>query len=306
VCVVVLGLALPGAARAQPADTETDEARARRHFETGASLYLEENYEGAAAEFEASYALRPVPVVLFNLAQTYRRLYRYGDAVDAYERYLRTESDLTTERRTAVRTTIAELRRGLAPVSETDVSGAEILVDGRSVGTTPLEAPLALAAGTRVIEARLDGHAPAREEIRVIGGEAQTVVLSLPEARGVGILRVRSNVASATVRIDGEDRGVAPIEQSVAAGGHDVEVAADGYDTFRREIVLAPQQERELFAELTVTRPLHEQWWFWAAVGGAAVVTLVVVIAVAASSSGQPEPGTLGTVMALERGPWAP
>jgi len=291
-------VACPSNASAQA----SDEAAARRHFETGASLYLEENYEGAAAAFEESYRIRPVPVVLFNLAQTYRRLYRYGQAIEAYQRYVRTAEDLTPERRAEVRATIAELRRGLAPVTiETDVEGVEIRIDGRVVGETPLPGPLQLAAGTRRLEATRDGYATQRSELRVVGGEPQSVSLSLPLTSAAALLRISANVEGASVRIDGTEVGTAPLERQLGEGGHQIEVVAEGYETYAREIVLAARQDRELVADLSEAQALWEQWWFWAGVGGVVALGLIVGIAVGASGGqADPVPGTLGIIEALQ------
>lgn len=264
-------------------------------------MFLEENYEGAVAAFEESYRIRPVPVVLFNLAQTYRRLYRYAEAIEAYQRYLRTAEGLGAARRNEVRSTIAELRRGIAPVSiDTDVPGVEIRIDGRTVGETPLPGPLSLAAGTRLLEADRDGYVSHRVELRVVGGEAQSVELSMAPVAASAMLRVSASVPGATVRIDGSDVGPVPVERQLGEGGHAIEVRAEGYETFVREVVLAARQDRELHAELEEVGALYEQWWLWAIVGGVVLVGLIVGIA-AAASAGQPEPvrGTLGTVAAL-------
>lgn len=284
----------------QPAE-EGIEDRARRHFETGALLYAEENFEGALAAFEESYSLRPVPVVLFNVAQTLRRLNRYDEAIDAYQRYLEDEPDLPAERRTAVRSTVAELSRALAEVSiDTDVAGVQIEVDGRVVGMTPLDAPLRLAAGQRQIVARRDGYLTVRETLRVAPGEPQSLTLRMPQAETAGTLTVRSDVESALVRIDGLEMGVAPVQRRLGQGGHQVEVSASGYETWRQEVVLAARQHRDLLADLEPARAIYEEWWFWAAAGALVVGGLVVAVVVA-SSGGQadPIPGTLGTVAAL-------
>lgn len=165
-----------GAQRRQ--EPETEEARA--HFETGAALFNAHNYDGALVEFQESYRLRPVPVVLFNIAQTLKLLYRYEEAIAAYEQYLAEERGIDAARRRAVQQTIEELRAATAPITiATDLPGAEIRVDGRLVGTTPLPGPLVLAAGSRRIEATLDGRETS-QEIDVVGGRAAELTLAIP------------------------------------------------------------------------------------------------------------------------------
>jgi len=277
------------------------EAEARRHFESGAAMFQLENYDGALTEFQESYRLRAVPVVLFNIAQTLKLLFRYAEAVDAYEGYLRTEERMPADRRAAVRGTVADLRRAIAPVTfDVDVDGTTLRVDGREIGRSPIGEPVRLAAGTRRIEAERDGFVTVRIEIALAGARARTVRIRMPPADTAATLRVRSAVTPATVLIDGLEVGVAPVERSLGPGGHTVEVQADQYETFRREIVLSPRQRRELVADLARSRSLFERWWFWTGVG--AVVAAGVIIGIAASSGGERDPvcgPVLGCAVAL-------
>jgi hypothetical protein len=182
VALIVLSGASAQAQRRQRAQPETPEAiEARQRFETGVALFAASNYPGALVEFEESYRLRPVPVVLFNIAQTLKLLYRYADAIAAYERYLEGEPTLDEERRTAIQETVADLRRAIAPITiRVDEAGAELRVDGTAVGTSPLLAPVDLAAGRRLIEARREGRS-VTEELDVVGGRAATVTLVIPD-----------------------------------------------------------------------------------------------------------------------------
>src|SRR5207248_332722 len=69
------------------------EETSRRHFEQGVALYNEHNYEGALAEFQASYHDRAVASVLFNIALTYKAMFKYAEATEAMERFLREGGD---------------------------------------------------------------------------------------------------------------------------------------------------------------------------------------------------------------------
>jgi hypothetical protein len=63
---------------------------------------------------------------------------------------------------------------------EVDVPGADVLVDGKSVGMAPLAAPAFVDPGTHVIEARLAGRTPAREQATIAAGASTIVKLTLP------------------------------------------------------------------------------------------------------------------------------
>jgi hypothetical protein len=83
-----------------------------------------------------------------------------------------------------------ELRRMQAMLDEArkhvgaldvDVSrpGAEVLVDRKPVGTSPLPQAIFVTPGTQEIEARLPGYSPARATVEVGSGESRAVVLTL-------------------------------------------------------------------------------------------------------------------------------
>jgi hypothetical protein len=55
---------------------------ARARFERG-------DYSAAAAALEQAYTREPLPVLLFNVGQAYRKASRYAEALEAYERFLK-------------------------------------------------------------------------------------------------------------------------------------------------------------------------------------------------------------------------
>jgi hypothetical protein len=81
--LITLGLLL--CALPVPAHAD-DEARVRSR--SGIERFRRGEYAAAIADFEASYALRPLPELRFNIAQAQRSLGRCDDALAEYERYL--------------------------------------------------------------------------------------------------------------------------------------------------------------------------------------------------------------------------
>jgi hypothetical protein len=53
----------------------------------------------------------------------------------------------------------------------TDVEGAEVMVDGQSVGRTPLSSPLRLPAGTVVVQVHAPGYVSVQRSTAISGGE---------------------------------------------------------------------------------------------------------------------------------------
>lgn len=174
--VLVLFVTIGLGSRAAGADDEA--ARARARFEHGTELFDEGNLDGALVEFEASFALRPVPVVLFNIAQTHKLLFRYQDAIEAYRRYLSLGGDtIPADRVAEVRTTIERLERSMGTlVVECAPAGARVSVDGRPVGTAPLGA-LPFAAGARRVEVAVDGRLPAVRDVELSAGTVERLCL---------------------------------------------------------------------------------------------------------------------------------
>jgi len=81
--LLALALAAPAVA-----DEASDQARAS--FQKGQTEYNLGNYADAAKHFEETYRLKPVPALLFNIAQCYRFIGNLEKAVQTYRAYLRT------------------------------------------------------------------------------------------------------------------------------------------------------------------------------------------------------------------------
>lgn len=97
---------LPIVATAQPTPTrppagdaaDSNDQRARAHFERGRDAYKDGRYRDAWAEFHEAYALSKRPELLFNIGQTADRLGRDSDAIKAFELYLRKLPDAANRR----------------------------------------------------------------------------------------------------------------------------------------------------------------------------------------------------------------
>jgi outer membrane protein assembly factor BamD (BamD/ComL family) len=67
---IAIVLACAATATAQPSSKQRADATAA--YQEGQRRYLDEDYVGAAAQFEAAYKLDPDPAYEFNIAQAYR------------------------------------------------------------------------------------------------------------------------------------------------------------------------------------------------------------------------------------------
>lgn len=110
-------------ALAGPADALTDEersARARQHLERAKIAYKIRDFHEAVAEFKAAYRLRPVPALLFNIAQAERMAGNFKESKFYYEFYLRDQPQA------ANRGEIEEQIRQLTALIEEEESSAAL------------------------------------------------------------------------------------------------------------------------------------------------------------------------------------
>lgn len=158
--------------RAQP--PEQDElvleahARARDLFERGVTAFDEGDYDRALELFRRSYAIRPAPLVLYNIAVTERHLGRHAEAIRHLTRYLE-ETENVDARREVVRSELDEISSRMGRlVLEVEPEGAEVHVD--EVLVEQGAEPLWLSPGPHRVRVSAPGHRTSIEEIELAPG----------------------------------------------------------------------------------------------------------------------------------------
>jgi tetratricopeptide (TPR) repeat protein len=191
---LLLSAVLASPARAQTGDAPSEAAPsgddaaaedARReagvHFTDGVELFEEGEYEGALIEFRQAYDTLPSPTVLYNIGQTYLAMRRYVEAEQAFRLYLeRSGTSISSARAEDVQARLASLERriGVLRIS-VNVEGAEVLLDGASLGAAPLPDPIRVDIGEHRVSARADGYHPTQVTVMVAGREEQDVAIEL-------------------------------------------------------------------------------------------------------------------------------
>ncbi len=178
---MLAALSIPASAHAQgkPGAPTSDEASTR--FRAGVAFYKGGDFAAALVEFKRAYELAPNYRVLYNLGQTSQELNDYAAALSAFEQYLREGGkEVDAPRRAKVGEWIDDLNKKVATITvETNVEGAEILVDDVPVGTTPLGDAVVVNAGRRKLAATAPGHTPVQRMIDVAGTDERKVKLEL-------------------------------------------------------------------------------------------------------------------------------
>jgi hypothetical protein len=166
--LLVLALVLCGA----PAHGgESTKVQARKHFKQAVALFDQRRFGDALAEFERSYAMYSAYGTLYNIGQVRVALGHPVEAVRAFEKYLvQGGASIPAAQRAQVEAELkAQKKRIGKVVLEAKPDGAEVRVDGRVVGKSPLTRPIQVAAGPHLIEVMLDGYRSQRRKVEVVG-----------------------------------------------------------------------------------------------------------------------------------------
>jgi hypothetical protein len=174
----LLGLAAPGLGQSSSED------EARRHYERGLAFYEDTAYDSALGELLRAYELRPAPILLYNIALVHRALNDHAAALLALRQYVAASGkSLPEPRRAEVEGQIAELEQRVAQVTvRVDLAEAEILIDNRLVGSSPLSAPLLVNSGVRQLTVQRPGFSTQNRSLHLAGGDRVEQVIALSGA----------------------------------------------------------------------------------------------------------------------------
>ena len=242
--------ATPAAAQSKPRDG----ADAERAGKEGERLLAAHDAAGAISELGKAYNLSHNPRFLLPLGLAYAEAERPLDALDALGRFLKDAPAVPDAKRKEIGTKFAVMLDQVAAVVTLDASrqNAQVKVDGRPVGVTPIDTPLRLLPGKHEIvmmPAATDPSSGARVQVEVRPGERRSVKLE-PGTRS-RFLEPQSQNEPA-----GGDSPGEPASRTEGAGKPAVAAAAP-----------APAAGSEFHA-----RDIYKKWWFWTGIGAVAVL----------------------------------
>lgn len=169
--VMLIGVAAGQQSSAQTSGESRQQAD--RHMARGVELRSQGRDEDALPELQRSYDLNPDPRAAAQLGLVHQALGHWLDAEARLREALASDSDAWVRRNRRTLDTahsVALQRIGVLTLSGAP-AGAEVVLNGRSVGTLPLREPLRTLAGTVTLELRAPGYYPEVRRVTVQAGE---------------------------------------------------------------------------------------------------------------------------------------
>jgi hypothetical protein len=208
--------------------------------------FLEKHDAQAAIEpLSKAYGLSQNPRFLLPLGLAYAEAERPLDALDALGRFLKDSPAVPDAKRKEIGARFAVMLDQVAALVTLEASrqNAPVKIDGRPIGSTPIQTPLRLLPGKHEIvmqPAPTDPSSGARVVIEVKPGERRTVKLE-PGAPSRFLEPQAQN---------GEPPPDGAIASKAVASAQSSHSGGSG--------------------------PLVEKWWFWTAIGGGAAAVLAI------------------------------
>ncbi|MEM6786877.1 MAG: PEGA domain-containing protein [Myxococcota bacterium] len=265
----------PGAAQTSsstPAASNDDDVRRWDDLKAaGDEAFGARRYREALTHYDAAYAIDPRPALHFNRGRSYEALGAFPEALDEFERFASRASVDLKAKVPKLDELIETMRDRVCTIRiETDPSGAQVLLRGVKIGTTPL-GETRVNAGKAEIEVSAPNHLPFRRTVTLPGGRILPLSFSLePAVRGQVV--VKTDPEGATITIDGEPAGLSPLTVQADRGRHEIEISLDGFDTVEDVVTVDPGRDATVNITLTSETPVYEAWWFWTSIGAAVVV----------------------------------
>jgi hypothetical protein len=162
---------LPGAERvsfaqgaAPPSSSDGVTEIARQRYQEGVKDFDAGRYEEARAAFLQAYALKRAPAVLLNVALSELRspANHADEAGNHFQQFLREATTATPEQRATAEKGIKDAKKRAGVIVVTvDASGADVSIDGTSVGKAPLADPVFVKPGKHTVFAQIQGRTAA-------------------------------------------------------------------------------------------------------------------------------------------------
>jgi hypothetical protein len=273
-CAIACLLSASSAASADDAMTDT----ARELFAKGFKAAEQHRWDQCRAALLAAFAIRPHPQVAGNLAACELKLGLHRDAAEHIAYFLRElKPDAPREKRMYAEAGMREAQAKIEAVQVTvNVNGAEVRLDGKVVGRSPLLDPVfvmpgphtfdAIADGFPIASASIDAKAAGMRDLALVLKRAEPppppVVVVPPEARPVW-----PAVVTGALAVGGLAVGAG---LTVAANGKGTDVGMLGTQVGGRSACFAKAPGCDALRDAAASRDMLSSVGLWSFVAGGA------------------------------------
>jgi hypothetical protein len=137
-------------------------------------------------------------------------------------------------------------------------TAAEVLVNGKGVGLTPLAASVSVSPGVVRVEVRRPGYFRAERSLELGDGARGDLSFALEEDPGAppstkGLLRIVASESDIEVAVDGVSRGIGGAPMRVPGGPHEVRVTRLGFEPYAKTVNVVSGGETPLAVILVPT-----------------------------------------------------
>lgn len=237
-------------------------AEADRLGKEGERLLEKHDAQAAIDPLARAYGLTSNPRFLLPLGLAYAEADRPLDALDALGRFLKDSPSVPDAKRKEIGAKFAVMLDQVAALVtlESTRQNAPVKVDGRPLGTTPIQTPLRMMPGKHEIvmqPAPTDPSSGSRVVIEVKPGERRTVKLE---------------PGAPSRFLDPQAHSTLPASEETAMSG-----------------ALSPLPSTRAGSEA----PIYSKWWFWTAIGSGAATVLAVGLGAGLGTRHGSGPGTV-------------
>ncbi|WP_437624554.1 PEGA domain-containing protein [Sorangium sp. So ce1151] len=283
-------------AQSPPASlAETLTGPARADYELGKSLFGNGDFANAFIKFQHAYESSKDARLLWNMVVCTSRMHRYSRLLALVEKLRREDRGVLLPDDWAQIVDLERNARGLVGHLDFAVSepGAEVTIDGESVGETPLSGKVIVDSGTRRIRVFKPGFKEHVLMETVTAGQELLVEVRLLKQVHAGRLSVLASPGD-VIALDGKLLGRGRWDGAVPSGRHVLRVTAPGMVPYESEFVI---QDEALSSAIVGLKPVEKAGvpaWAW--VAGSALLVAAAVVLVALPLQPGPEPPIKGTL----------
>ena len=183
------------------AQSARDSATARRLFERGVELSDSGQWDGASESFRRAYAIRPSPVIGFNLASSLEHAGGFVESSEVLQAVIRNPKT-KPEMRLRAQALLKKVKPKIGQII-INLTGpfkdVQVMVDQETLSPSALNVGFAVDPGEHIVSATREGEEVAAETVDVDDGEQKSVHLVIPPRPKVErSLAPKDNVAALT------------------------------------------------------------------------------------------------------------